>query len=47
MTAIIITTVIGAVLAAVPATLLIKWLKQRKAHKMWVRLTDGQEATEL
>jgi hypothetical protein len=24
-----------------------RWVRQHKEYKMWLRLTDGQEATEL
>ncbi|MBS1773144.1 MAG: hypothetical protein JST82_09790 [Bacteroidetes bacterium] len=43
----IIITLVALAIAAIPAALLLKWLKHRKEHKSWLRLTGGQEATEL
>jgi hypothetical protein len=47
MTGIIIIAASLLVAMAAPAGFLMKWVKQRKEYKFWLRLTDGQEATEL
>jgi hypothetical protein len=47
MTGIIIVAIIVLAILAAPAGFLLKWIKQRKEYKFWMRLTDGQEATEL
>lgn len=43
----IVIVVAAALIIALPAAVLVRWLKQRKDHQEWLRLTDGQEATEL
>jgi hypothetical protein len=47
MTGIIIVALVVLTALAAPAGFLLKWIKQRKEYKFWLRLTDGQEATEL